>query len=178
MNCGSLPVSWPTQWLCRKAAFPCSRHGSSWKGSSSSCVNTKISGVQETLGFLADPLWWTQVIFLFSWRRSHLFLFNQLLCCVWWLIYGFNHHVWPPHHPTVPLHLKGGILCSKDDMKMSPYCSTILLLVHLSPIPAAKCKDSRQNKTCSRHYFVSWKLSFAQIRISQTPPNFRSEEWA
>lgn len=47
----------------------------------------------------------------------------------------------------MPLHLKGGILCSKDDVKMSPSCSTILLLVHLSQIPAAKCKGSRHTKS-------------------------------
>lgn len=49
--------------------------------------------------------------------------------------------------PIAPLHLKGGILCSKDDVKMSPSCSTILLLVHLSPIPAAECKGSRHKKS-------------------------------
>lgn len=65
----------------------------------------------------------------------------------WHQIYDFNHHVWHPQHPVMPLHLKGGILCSKDDVKMSPSCSTILLLVHLSLIPAAKCKGSRHTKS-------------------------------
>lgn len=45
--------------------------------------------------------------------------------------------------PIPPLHWR----CSKDDVKMSPSCSTILLLVHLSPIPAAECKGSRRKKS-------------------------------
>lgn len=55
--------------------------------------------------------------------------------------------MWHPQHPVMPFCLKGGILCSKGDVKMSPSCSTILLLVHLSLIPAAKCKGSRRTKS-------------------------------
>lgn len=55
--------------------------------------------------------------------------------------------MWHPQHPVMLFCLKGGILCSKGDVKMSPSCSTILLLVHLSLIPAAKCKGSRHTKS-------------------------------
>lgn len=140
---------------------------------------TQISGLRESWVFLADPPWRRQVIFLFSWKRSDVFLFNQLcscaVCLCWFMTLTSTCGPSAPH---------GASAFQRWHFMRKRWCENVTILLHNSspcaPVTNSSCQMQGQtaNKVCSRHYFVSWKLSFAQIGISQTPPNFRSEEWA